>query len=226
MQKVVLVLLVVLAATGVGLAGSCPNTTYDNYLGLGSCTSDGDTFSNFTYSTSGTSQLVASSITVNPISTPGNPGFLFTAPWGVTSNQTQDSLIGFVASMSAPAITSLTLQMIGAGFSGTGLVSVAETYCLGDTFGDGCAKGTAGTLFVFLGSGGSKLSDTVSFAGVSEVDVRKDIELLGGTDGIAVLSGVINEFTDIPVPEPATLSVLGSGLTIMAAGLMRRKRRV
>jgi hypothetical protein len=226
MQRLGLVMLIVLVATGVGYAGSCPATTYDNYLGLGSCTGDGDTFSSFAYSASGSNPLAASAIAVNPITTVGNPGFLFNAPWSVTSSQTQDSLIGFLVTSNVPNITDLTLQMFGAGFSGTALVSVAETYCLGDTFSDGCSKGTQGTLFVYLGSGGSKLSDSVNFAGVTEVDVKKDIELVGGASGFGVLSGVMNQFSDIPVPEPAELSLLGGGLTLLGVGLLRRKRSV
>ena len=54
-------------------------------------------------------------------------------------------------------------------------MSVAETYCLEDTFSDGCKNATLGTLFASLNGSGSKLINTVSFAGVREVDVMKDI---------------------------------------------------
>lgn len=63
----------------------------------------------------------------------------------------------------------------------------------------------------------------MNFAGVSEVDVMKDIMVSGGADGFAVLSGAENMFSeDIPVAEPSSLSVLGASLIIMG-GLIRRK---
>jgi|SRR5208337_656195 len=227
-----LTLLLVLVGTGTAFAGSCVTDTYDNYVG-NSCTitttppGDVKTFSNFSYSTSGTNHMPADQITVNPIAFPYNAGFLFNAPWLANAGQSQDSLIGFTVTLTTGSalINDLSLLMFGGGFTGTGALSVSETYCLGDTFSDGCKNGTVGTLSTFLNSGGSKLIDTVSFAGVREVDVMKDILLTGG-NGFAVLSGVENLTSeDVPVAEPSALSVLGASLIIMG-GLMRRKLRV
>jgi len=69
--------LVVLVGTGTAFADSCAMNTYDNYIGPPSisCTiavnppGDLKTFSNFTYSTSGSDHMPASSITVTPEST-------------------------------------------------------------------------------------------------------------------------------------------------------------
>ena len=223
MKTVGAVMLVVLAAAGVALAGTCPAETYDNYLLLSSCMINDMTFNNFSYTASGTNPVPASSISVSPQGTMGNPGFLFNAPWNVSANQTQDSLIGFTAMTSTPSITDLELVMIGSGFTGTGSVSVAESYCLGDTFADGCKHGISGTLDVFNSSSGSQLTDSVSFAGVSIVDIDKDILLSGGSSGSAEVSGVMNLFSE-EVPEPAELSLLGGGLALAGAGLLRRKR--
>ena len=230
MKTGLLSLLLVLVSAGTAFAGSCVTNTYDNYLGT-ECTivttppGDTKTFSNFSYSTSGSNQMPANQITVNPIAAPYVAGFLFNAPWSASANQTQDSLIGFTVNVTSGSalINSLTLQMFGAGFNGTGSVSVSETYCLGDTFSDGCAHGTEGTLFGFLNGTGSKLSETVNFAGVSEVAVEKDIQLTGGENGFAVLSGMENQIgEDTPLPEPGSLAVLGSGLISMV-GLMRKR---
>ena len=67
------------------------------------------------------------------------------------------------------------------------------------------------------------LSDTVNFAGVSEVDVEKDITVQAGTNGDASLSIVGTQFSEgAPTPEPGTLSMLGVGVLTLG-GLMRRK---
>jgi hypothetical protein len=220
-------LFVVLASALSAFGAACPTATYDNYLGAQfSCGIDDKTFSNFSYSTAGSNQLPASSITVNPLNVPFNPGFLFNAPWGVQAGQTQDSLIGFTVNVNPGGnlINDLSLFMFGAGIVGTGQVSVAETYCAGDTFADLCAHGTEGTLLTILNSSTSKLVDSVNFANpVSVVDVVKDVTLLGGANGsAAVASGVQNQFSE--VPEPGSLMLFGSGIVCLADVLRRRMK--
>lgn len=220
MKTVTLALLVVLVCGLSAFGSDCIVQGYDQYIGT-SCGINDKTFDNFTYSTAGTNQLPASSITVNPINTPNNPGFLFAAPWNAVGNQTQDSLIGFtVHDNSGPNIIDLSLYMFGGATLGNGFASVSETYCAGDTFADLCAHGTEGTLSTYLGNGLSKLHDSVSFSGVQVVDVVKDVELLGGGNGgFAVLSGVENQFSE--VPEPGSMVLFGSGI-IGLAGVARR----
>lgn len=222
MKTVTLGLLLVLTLGMSAFASDCIVTSYDNYLGPGfSCGLENTTASNFSYSTSGTNQMSASSITVNPITTANNPGFLFNAPWGAQGSQTQDSLIGFTVSANGSLINDLSLWMFGGSTVGSGLVTVSETYCAGDTFADGCLNGVTGTLSTYLGGGLSKLYDSVTFNnGVSIVDVKKNIELLGGGNGsFAVLGGVQNQFSE--VPEPGSLVLFGSGIAGLA-GVMRR----
>jgi len=221
MKTVALGLLVVLACGLSAFGSDCIVTSYDKYVGT-SCGIDDKTFSNFSYSTAGSNPLPASSITVNPINTPFNPGFLFNAPWGVQAGQTQDSLIGFTVNVNPGGnlINDLSLYMLGAGILGTGQVSVAETYCAGDTFADLCAHGTEGSLLTILNSGTSILTAHATFGPVSVVDVVKDITLLGGSDGSAALvSGVGNQFSE--VPEPGSLVLFGSGI-VGLAGMLRR----
>lgn len=218
MKTVALSLLVVLACGLTAFGSDCIVTSYNNYIGT-TCGINDLTFNNFSYSTAGTNPMPASSITVNPINTPNNPGFLFNAPWGAGAGQTQDSLIGFTVTAPTAEITDLSLSMFGAGVIGTGQVSVAETYCAGDTFADLCAHGTEGTLLTLLNSGTSILTASATFGPVKIVDVYKDIELLGGTGGSAALiSGVSNQFS---TPEPGSLVLFGSGI-VGLAGVMRR----
>jgi hypothetical protein len=223
-KRITLAFCIVLASALYAFGAACPVATYDNYLGPNySCGIDDKTFLNFSYSTAGTDHMPATSITVNPITTQYNPGFLFNAPWGVGAGHTQGSLIGFTVSVNqgGNSIIDLSLQMFGAGFIGTGQVSVAETYCAGDTFADGCAHGQKGTLSTILNSNTSKLYDHVTFSGVRIVDVEKDIQLLGGSDGSAsLLSGVQNQFSE--VPEPGSMLLVGTG-ALGFAGVLRRK---
>jgi len=226
----IVALFLVLASAVSAFGSACIVASYDNYLGANfSCGIDDKTFSNFFYSTAGTNPMPASSITVNPITTPFNPGFLFNAPWAVQAGQTQDSLIGLTATVNQNSdhlIDDLTLQMFGAGVVGSGQVSIAETYCAGDTFANNCANGIEGTLLTILNANTSILHASVSFGPVRVVDVMKDVELLGGANGSAsLLSGVQNQFseTEVPgVPEPGTMLLTGMG-ALGLAGAVRRK---
>lgn len=219
MKTVALVVCVVFAGALSAFGSACVTNTYDQYLGS-TCGLNDLTANNFSYSTAGTNPIPATSVTVNPVTTANNPGFLFNAPWSAIGNQTQDSLLGFtITDNSGAYISDLSLNMFGGATLGNGFVSVSETYCAGDTFADGCKGGTEGTLSTYLGDGQSKLSDSVNFAGVKVVDVVKDIELLGGgNNSFAVLSGVENQFS---TPEPGSLVLFGSGIAGLA-GVLRR----
>jgi hypothetical protein len=224
-----LVIACVALLSGVGFASACSDTTFDQYLGAGfNCTIGDKTFSNFAYH--GTSNppgfsIPAGGIDVTPITTPLNPGFQWSAGWHVSTSSgvlSQDSLFQFTVNSSSANITDVSLSIGGAGFSGTGSVTVDETVCLGATF-PACSGGTVKTLEVFDSIDGTKTFDEISFAGVSEVDVQKDVLIDAGTNGSASLSLLTNQFSEQgTTPEPASILLFGSG-ALALAGVLRRK---
>ena len=232
MKKAVLALSLMLLGSISAFAANCPATTYDVYIAQGfSCGIDDKTFSDFMYT--GTSNppgfsIPAGSVATTPITTPGNPGFQWSAPWFSSTNSgilAQDSLFQFVVNVDpgGSPITGLSLTIAGVGFAGTGEVVVDETACLGALLPT-CSGGQIVTLRVFAGAGGSQLVDQASFAGVDLISVSKDVEIQAGTNGNASLSVVTDQFqeTGATVPEPGTLSMLGLG-GLALFGVARRK---
>jgi PEP-CTERM motif len=228
MKTVTLALLVVLASAVFGFAGVCQPNSYDKYLGPGfACGILDKNFFNFSYSTSGFPVgMPPESITVNPLNTPANPGLLFNGPW--ISNEPGggdlESVIGFTVTSSGAPITDLSLQMFNPVCIGTLQCTEqdTETYCLGDTFADSCLTGIKGQLLTFAGPGGiGQLSDSVSFAGVREVDVVDDILVgQGGHLSSASIDAVQNNFSE--TPEPSSIILFGTGI-LGLAGVLRRK---
>ncbi len=231
LMQVLMVVACVFALSGAVFADSCPAATLDNYLGSGySCGIDDKTFSNFQYSYSsnpGGFGIPPGGVAVTPITTPGNPGLQFSAGWFASTGSgilEEDSLIQYQVDVNPGGnlITDLSLSIAGGGFSGTGAVFVDETACLGAVL-PACTGGEIVTLSVYDSSAGSKLFDEVTFAGVSEISLAKDITVQAGTDGSARLSLVTNQFSEGgQVPEPSSIALFGTGV-LGLAGLLRRK---
>jgi PEP-CTERM motif len=227
--RVVLCLMcAVLGTSTVAVAGPCPTTTLDGYLGSGfSCGIDDKTLSNFMYS--GTSNppgfgLPAGSVAVSPITSPGNPGLQFSAGWFASTSSgilEEDSLLQYAVNVNpgGSLIKDVSLSIGGVAWAGTGDVTVNETVCLGAML-PACSGGQVKTLSVFDSSSGSQLFDSITFPAVSEVDVEKDISIQAGTNGKASLSLVTNQFSE--VPEPGSIMLLGSGV-LGLAGVLRRR---
>ncbi len=204
-------------------ASACVPGTLQDYLNLGltGCIIDDKLFSDFSYvgSAVGTVPMPASGIAVVPITTAGNPGLKFSAAWSAGSGQSMDSLIDFLVSTTSGAalIKDSSIIQAGSGIIGTGIASVAEQLCLTS----GVCSGSM-SLFTVQEAGFTKLNDSVVFSPLGQVVAFKDIQVAGGLAGVAVISSVSDQFSELPVPEPTMLSLLGLGL-LAIGGKLRRK---
>ena len=225
-----LVIACVALLSGIGFASACPSGYMTTYLAPGfSCGIGDKTFSNWIYTSTSSPpgfEIQAGSVGVTPITTPGNPGFQWNAPWlasTLSGVEGRDSFFEFQVNVNpggAP-ITDVSLSIGGFGNRGTGSITVDETVCLGATF-PACSGGTTERLQVYSNSGGFKAFDEITFAGVTEVDVEKDVLIDAGTNGSATLSLVTNQFSEGSTPEPASILLFGSG-ALALAGVLRRK---
>jgi hypothetical protein len=223
-----------------GLAKADLCSTEANYAALEAtgttgCTIGDKTYNDFTFqpsATGGAAALTASDVTFTTVDNGliAN-GFDFSFSLDATANpdgtsQSNDVLIGFNVSITTPGtnlIASSNLVMNGA-FIGTGIASIAETDCIGAPVA-GCAAGNTVALTTSNSSFGSVPADGISFGGVNELGVSKDINVSSGTAGFASISGV-NETVDqvlIPTPEPASIVFFGTMLLGVTA-LIRKKQ--
>lgn len=235
LASALLVTVCVMLLSGIGFAGACPAGTMADYIGTGfSCTIGDKTFSNWFYT--GTANppnfaLPPGSVGVVPQTQLLDPGFRFSAPWDVSTRSgvlSMDSDIDFGVTVSpgGQLITDVSLGIGGFNASGTGGVEVDETLCIGALFGsNGSCSGTMRQLRAFSDSSGTVAFNEISFAGVSQVGVEKDILLDAGTNGDADLSLVLNNFSEGTTPEPGSILLFGSGALALAAVLRRKLHR-
>jgi len=168
-----------------------------------------DRFSDFTFSASAippsTPVLVPSQVTVSEFHAGIENGITLSGAMFAPAGTIVDYAITYlVAAPAGLSIFDATLSGVFSTFGGTGSVSVGETLFNADT---GALIGT-----MEISSPPGSVSDTLNFAGVSRILVEKDILLNGGSNGASI--SIINQgYSSGSVPEPASMAMLGIGLT-------------
>ncbi len=207
-----LVSIAVAAVTSAANAAACVKGTLDSYEALGAtgCTIGNMTFFNFSWTPTATGGAESPPGTIE-MATPDGFGFDFSGLFYATvAGTSADATLTYTVKTTDGANTIDMASLLAVG-TGTVNDGVDEAICAGGLL-TACPSGGNYTLDVT----GSGTATTVSFPGVNEVGISKDIFTIGSLSGLETLSSVTN-VVDQPVPEPTSLVILAVSLLSLVA---------
>jgi hypothetical protein len=232
MQRLLVVLVFVLAVPTLSFAVPCSAGSLASYVALGATGCEIGTATIFDFSAGpsfgGGSAIDPSLITVAPTDAAIGPRLDFLLTGSVGPGEVLGVAIGYT--LSGLTLSEAELSMSGADAADDGVVTVVQDICAGGTFAfdpSDCSSPPTNTLITgqdFIGYFGD---DTEPLPLLSFFDVFVDITLDGGLFGSASLSAqgkVSNQYTAkaATAPEPSAILLLSTGLLALWASQRKR----
>jgi len=164
-------------------------------------------FSSFGYTQATGAPPAASGVHMTPFTLPpppGETGIQFSGAFNAPAGVTNDWVLTYTVTELTPGakLTDAYSSITGTNNGGTGGISVSETFTT-------LTGQPIGTLAVNLANPTATLS---LGAGYTAILVTKDIDVIGGSLGSS-LSVIDQGYSSSAVPEPASLALLGIGMT-------------